>query len=79
MTDQARYDGSRPEPVYDTLLPPMRESELDELLAAERERCAKIAEDVATANLNDGPGEEATATSSVAQAIANKIRELHCG
>lgn len=41
-------------------------------VATERERCAKIAERIAEANLN--ADNEATPTSSVAQVIANEIR-----
>lgn len=45
------------------------------VLISERERCAKIAEDFARANINLNPNEdEATVASSVAQAIANMIR-----
>ncbi len=40
---------------YDTLLPPMRESELDALLAAERERCAAEIERLRTALKNVRP------------------------
>ena len=44
--DPARYDGSQPEPPYDTLHPPQTESERAEIIAdavaAERERCARM-------------------------------------
>lgn len=44
-------------------------------VAAERKRCACIAEGFARANINLNPNEdEATVASSVAQAIANQIR-----
>lgn len=71
MPDPARYDGSRPEPAYDTLLPPMRESELDELLAAEREKCAKIASD---AQYEDQTGPQEAAWNSACDHIADRIR-----
>lgn len=45
------------------------------VISQERERCAKIAEKLAEANLNfNSDADEATAASSVAQSIANLIR-----
>lgn len=45
-------------------------------VAVERERCAKIADGFARANVNFNPNlDEATIASSVARAIANQIRQ----
>ena len=56
---------------YDTLLPPMHESELDALLAAERERCAKIA-DAAHKKVQDVGAAGPYVASEIAVAIRNR-------